>query len=50
MSKGEGVKMKINCVDCGAVIMGEGQLLIRCDDCLFIFIVNNAKEQESLVE
>jgi len=42
--------MKTNCVDCGVMIMGEGQLLIRCDDCLFIFIVNSAESQESLIQ
>ena len=42
--------MKTNCVDCGAVIVGEGQLLIRCDNCLFIFVVNSAEKKESLIQ
>jgi len=32
-----------NCVDCGEGIEGEGQVLIRCDDCLVTFIKESGK-------
>ena len=33
----------MSCVDCKAPIVGIGQKLIRCDDCLFLFILNFEK-------
>jgi len=32
---------RIKCLDCENTIEKEGQLLNRCDECLFTFIVNS---------
>ena len=37
------MKTYTNCVDCNSAIEGEGQVLIRCDECLFNFILNYRK-------